>query len=51
MKLAMSWICYHIGNITSLTLMRWGYGYGFYNKVMLLSSDLDEHGKIWKDVK
>jgi len=35
----------------SLTLMRWGYGYGFYNKVMLLSSDLDKHGKIWKDAK
>lgn len=51
MKLTLSWICYQIGDLVSLTLMRFGYGYGFYNKVMLLSSDLDEHGKIWKDVK
>jgi hypothetical protein len=51
MKLALSWLLYHLGDIVSVTIMRWGYGYGFYNKVMLLSSDLDEHGKIWKDVK
>ena len=51
MKLALSWLLYHLGDIISLTLMRCGYGYGFYNKVMLLSSDLDEHGKIWKNVK
>jgi hypothetical protein len=51
MKLALSWIFYHIGNITSLTLMRLGHGYGFYNRMMIWSSALDEHGKIWKDVK
>ena len=51
MKLALSWICYQIGDLISLTLMRLGYGCGFYNKVMLLSSDLDKHGKIWKEIK
>lgn len=53
MKLLLSKILYHIGDILSLTTMRWGDGYGWkvYNKVMLWSVDLDQNGKIWKYVK
>jgi hypothetical protein len=51
MKLALSWICYQIGDLISLTLMRFGYAYSVYNKMMIWSSALDEHGKIWKNVK
>jgi len=53
MKLLLSKILYHIGDILSLTTMRWGDGYGWkvYNKVMLWSVDLDKNGKIWKYVK
>jgi len=53
MKLLLSKILYHIGDIISLTTMRWGDGYGWkvYNKVMLWSVDLDKNGKIWKYVK
>jgi hypothetical protein len=28
-----------------------GYGFKFYNKVMLWSVDLDTEGKVWKHVK
>jgi hypothetical protein len=33
--------------------MVWGDGYGFniYNKIMLMSVDLDNEGKIWKYVE
>ena len=53
MNLLLSKILYHIGDIISLTTMRWGDGYGWkvYNKVMLCSVDLDKNGKIWKYVK
>jgi len=48
MKLAIAWICYWIGDFISITIMRYGYGYSLYNKLMLLSSDLDDNGVIWK---
>jgi len=53
MKLLLSKILYHIGDIISLTIMRFGDGYGWsiYNKIMLWSVDLDQNGKIWKYVK
>jgi hypothetical protein len=53
MRLALSYILYIVGDIISRTIMFWGDGYGFkiYNKVMLLSVDLDNEGKIWKYVK
>jgi hypothetical protein len=53
MKLLLSKILYHIGDIISLTTMRLGDGYGWkvYNKIMLWSVDLDQNGKIWKYVK
>jgi len=28
-----------------------GYGWGFYNKIMLWSVDLDSEGRIWKYVQ
>jgi hypothetical protein len=48
MKLLLSKILYHIGDIISLTIMRFGDGYGWkvYNKIMLWSVDLDQNGKI-----
>lgn len=54
MKLLLSRIFYVIGDLISITIMRWGdgyYGYPVYNKLMLWSVDLDTHGKIWKFVK
>jgi hypothetical protein len=52
-KETLSRILYHIGDIISLTIMRFGDGYGWkiYNKIMLWSVDLDKNGKIWKYVK
>ena len=53
MKLFLSKFLYHIGDIISLTTMRFGDGYGWkvYNKIMLWSVDLDVNGKIWKYVE
>lgn len=53
LKETLSRILYHIGDIISLTTMRFGDGYGWkvYNKIMLWSVDLDQNGKIWKYVK
>ena len=48
MKLALAWVCYCVGDLISITLMRFGIGYSLYNKLMLLSSDLDDKGVIWK---
>ena len=51
MKLSMSWVCYAIGHVISETILRFGWGYSLYNKLMLLSNDLDDKGVIWKDCK
>ena len=53
LKETLSRILYHIGDILSLTTMRFGDGYGWkiYNKIMLWSVDLDKNGKIWKYVE
>ena len=48
MRLALAWICYWLGHAISETILRLGYGYSLYNKLMLLSSDLDDKGVIWK---
>jgi hypothetical protein len=50
MRLAASLACYAIGVLVSETILRLGWGYSLYNKLMLLSSDLDDKGRIWKDV-
>lgn len=50
MKTALSWILYDIGHFISF-LMRWdwlSFLYPMYRKVMILSSDLDPEGKVWK---
>ena len=49
MKFALAWICYAIGVLVSETILRLGWGYSLYNKLMLLSSDLDDKGRIWKN--
>ena len=53
MRLMLSYTLYFIGDIISRTFMVWGNGYGFnaYNKIMLMSVDLDNEGKIWKYVE
>jgi hypothetical protein len=53
MRYSLSLLLYYIGDIISLTSMMWFNGLGFklYQKVMLLSVDLDKEGKIWKHVK
>lgn len=53
MKLLLSKILYHIGDIISLTTMRFGdgFGYSIYRQIMLWSCDLDTDAKIWKRVK
>jgi len=50
-KLIASKILYHIGDLYSYFMMATGIGYWFYQKVMLLSCDLDNDGVIWKKVK
>jgi hypothetical protein len=48
MRLAIAWICYWLGDLISVTLMRFGYGYRAYNRLMLLSVDFDDNEVIWK---
>lgn len=52
-RFTLSLALYWIGDLISRTIMYWGdgYGYGIYQKVMLLSVNLDKEGKIWKHVK
>ena len=52
-KLFLSHLLYHLGDLISRTTMRWGKGYGYsiYNGIMLASVDLDPDGKLWKKVK
>jgi hypothetical protein len=51
MRLLLSYILYFIGDIISITLMSYGFGFKIYNKLMLWSVDLDREGKIWKHVE
>ena len=51
MKTILSFALYAIGVLVSETILRLGWGYSAYNKLMLWSSDLDDHGIIWKNVK
>jgi hypothetical protein len=53
MRYLLSYLLYVIGDTISKTIMFWGDGYGFkfYNKIMLWSVDLDKEGRIWKFVK
>lgn len=53
MRYFLSLFLYYIGDIVSRTIMIWfnGLGFGLYQKIMLLSVDLDKEGRIWKHVK
>jgi hypothetical protein len=53
MRFLLSYLLYLIGDIISRTTMRFGngYGYKYYNKIMLWSVNLDKDKLIWKDVK
>jgi hypothetical protein len=51
MKIVLSYILYIIGDIISRTIISYRFGFKLYNKIMLLSVDLDTEGRIWKFVK
>jgi len=53
MKFLLSYILYKIGDLISITTMKWGNGFGYtlYSKVMHMSVNLDTNNKIWKPVK
>lgn len=48
---AMAWVLYWIGDFISNTILRFGWGYSIYNKVMIWSLRLDKKDEIWKRVK
>ena len=50
MRLILSKILYHIGDLISKLFYYdcFGWLYPLYSKIMILSSDLDKDGKIWK---
>jgi len=49
-KLVLSFFLYFIGNLISKLLYFncFSFLYAIYNKIMLLSCELDTKGKIWK---
>jgi len=47
----LSKIFYHLGDIVSITLLPLGVGWKLYQKLMLISVDLDTDFKVWKEVK
>ena len=48
---ALAWTFYWIGDLISRTIMRFGYGYSIYSKVMNWSFSLDKDESVWKKVK
>ena len=42
------YVTYFLGDLISRTLMRVGYGYRLYSKLMQISSDLDKNDVLWK---
>jgi len=50
MKLALSFLCYHLGDLVSRTFLRIGIGYRVYNRLMGWSVALDPENRIWKEV-
>ena len=53
MKLVLAYIMYVIGDVISW-LLNWNccsWLYPTYNKLMILSCDLDIHNKLWKKPK
>ena len=49
--IVLAWVLYWIGDIISITFMRFGLGYPIYNKVMNWSLKFDKNDVIWKKVK
>ena len=51
MKQLASTVLYHIGDWVSRPMLNydWGWLYPIYNRIMLLSSELDINHKIWKE--
>lgn len=47
----LSKIFYHLGDIVSITLLPLGVGWKLYQKLMLISVDLDKNFDVWKEVK
>jgi hypothetical protein len=47
----LSKIFYHLGNIVSVTILPLGVGWKLYQKLMLISVDLDTNFDVWKEVK
>jgi len=47
----LSKIFYHLGDFASITLLPLGVGWKLYQKLMLISVDLDTDFKVWKEVK
>lgn len=48
MRLGLAWLCYGAGDLISHTLLRWGYGYRAYNRLMRWSCELDKDEVIWR---
>jgi hypothetical protein len=47
----LSKIFYHLGDFVSIALLPLGVGWKLYQKLMLISVDLDTDFKVWKEVK
>ena len=47
----LSKIFYYLGDLVSITLLPLGVGWKLYQKLMLISVDLDTDFKVWKEVK
>jgi len=47
----LSKIFYYLGHLVSITLLPIGLGWRLYQKLMLISVDLDTDFNVWKEVK
>jgi len=47
----LSKIFYYLGDFVSITLLPLGVGWRLYQKLMLISVDLDKNFDVWKEAK
>jgi hypothetical protein len=47
----LSKIFYYLGDFVSITLLPLGVGWKLYQKLMLISVDLDTNFDVWKEAK
>jgi hypothetical protein len=47
----LSKIFYYLGDLVSITLLPLGVGWKLYQKLMLISVDLDKNFDVWKEAK